>query len=195
MTNKQRYQQTFSVLHASESSLLEVTKMKKATKRYIPRLAAVCAAVILVMGLATVAYAQDMGGIQRKIQLWIHGDQTDAILDIRGSEYSVTYQDGQGQSHEIGGGGVAINPDGSERPLTEAEILEHLDAPDVVYRKDGTVWVTYHGAWEEITDRFDEDGVCYVQINANDATLYLTVKYDNGYAYSPSGYIQPEEFN
>lgn len=194
MTNKQRYQQTFSALHASESSLLEVTNMKQTKKRYIPRLAAVCAAVILVTGLATVAYAKDIGGIQRKIQIWINGDQTDAVLDIRGSEYSVTYQDADGQSHAFGGGGVAFNADGSERPLTEEEILDHLDMPDVTYRKDGTVWVAYRGRETEITDKFDEDGICYVQITADDNTLYLTVKYNNGYASSPNGYISPREF-
>lgn len=195
MTNKQRYQQTFSVLHASESSLLEVSKMKQTKKRYVPRLAAACAAVVMVLGLATVAYAKDIGGIQRKIQIWINGDQTDAILDIRGSEYQVTYQDEDGQSHEFVGGGVAFNEDGSERPLTEAEILEHLDMPDVRYRKDGTVWVTYHGVEKEITDLFDEDGICYVQITDDDSILYLTVRYQNGYAFSPNSYISPKEFN
>lgn len=195
MTNKQWYQQTFSVLHASECSLLEVSKMKQAKKHYVPRLAAICAAVVMILGLATVAYAKDIGGIQRKIQIWINGDQTDAVLDIRGMEYHVSYQDEEGQAHEFGGGGVAFNEDGNERPLTEEEILDHLDMPDVQYREDGTVWVCYHGAEKEITDQFDKDGICYVQITADDNTLYLTIKYQNGYASSPNSYISPKEFN
>lgn len=44
------------------------------------------------------------GGIQRSVQLWISGDQTDAVLDIQGSGYTVTYQDKDGGSHEFGGG-------------------------------------------------------------------------------------------
>ena len=32
----------------------------------------------------------------------------------------------------------------------------------------------------DITDKF-VDGVCYTKIEGKDKTLYLTVKYDNGY--------------
>ena len=82
MTNKQRYQRTFSVLHASEDCLMEVKTMKHTKKINISRLAAVCAAAVMVMALACAAYAADVGGIQRSVQLWINGDQTDAVLDI-----------------------------------------------------------------------------------------------------------------
>lgn len=192
MTNKQRYQRTFSALHASESCLMEVKEMKKQFR--VSRLAAACLAAVMVMGLASAAYAADVGGIQRTIQLWIDGDKTDAVLDIQGGEYTVTYQDPDGVSHEIGGGGVAYE-NGIERPLTEAEILEQLDSPDVQYREDGSVWVCYRGGATEITDRFDEDGVCYVQLNTEDGPLYLTAKYQNGFACSPHSYISPRSFN
>lgn len=198
MTNKQRYQRTLSVLHASESCLMEVKAMNSKAKRYMPRLVAACAAVVLVLAMASVAYAADVGGIQRQIQIWINGDQTDAVLDIRGgstAEYSLQYQDADGVSHEISGGGVAIEDDGSERPLTEEEILEHLDSPDVVYRDDGTVWVCYRDQMVEITDRFDEDGICYVQVQTDSGALYLTVRYHGGFASSPHSYLAPEKFN
>lgn len=196
MTNKQRYQRLFSKLHASESCLMEVKEMKHATKRIqVRRLAAACAAAAMVMGMASVAYAADVGGIQRTVQLWINGDQTDAVLDIQGSTYSVIYRDEDGASHQLYGGGTAFDDDGSERPLTEEEILEHLDSPNVEYKEDGSVWVYYHNKKIEITDRFDEDGICYVQLKADSGTLYLTVKYNNGYSASPHSYISPEEFN
>lgn len=168
--------------------------MKHTKRIHMSRLVAVCAAIVMVMGLATAAYAADVGGIQRNIQLWINGDQTDAILDIQGIEYTVTYQDQDGSSHEIGGGGVVIDNDGTERPLTEAEILEHLDSPDVQYREDGSVWVCYHSEEVEITNKFDENGVCYVQLKTDSGTLYLTVKYNDGYASSPHGYVSPKTF-
>lgn len=47
----------------------------------------------------------------------------------------------------------------------------------------------------EITDRFDENGVCYVQLNTEDGPLYLTAKYQNGSACSPHSYISPRAFN
>lgn len=45
-----------------------------------------------------------------------------------------------------------------------------------------------------ITDKF-EDGICYVQLKVDGDTRYMTVKYQNGYALSPNGYISPDEFN
>lgn len=195
MTNKQRYQRTFSALHASEGCLMEVKAMKGSKKFYVSRLAAACAAVVMVMGLGFAAYAADVGGIQRSIQLWINGDQTSAVLDMRDGSYTVTYQDEDGASHEIGGGGVAIEDDGTERPLTEDEILYELDSPDVQYREDGTIWVFYHSEEIEITDRFNEDGVCYVQLNTDNGTLYLTIKKDGGFASSPHSYVSPKSFD
>lgn len=192
MTNKQRYKQVFSALHASDC-ITEVKAMKKRT--YMPRLAAACAAVVMVMSAATVAYAADIGGIQRIVQIWINGDQTDAVLETSGNGYTVTYDGQDGESHSFGGGGVAFNDDGTERPLTEEEILEHLNSPDVEYREDGSVWVCYRGEELDITDRFDESGVCYVKLTGDDCSLYMTVKYQGGYATSPHSYIAPEDFN
>ena len=89
---------------------------------------------------------------------------------------------------------MAIEADGRERPLTEEELMEHLDAPDVEYREDGSVWIYYHGQSLDITDRF-EDGVCFVKLVDPEKTLYVTVKYQNGFAYSQRSYCQPWTFN
>lgn len=195
MTNKQRYQRAFSALHASDDFLMEDNTMK--TTKHFParRLIGLCAVVILILGMATSAYAADVGGIQRRLQLWIHGDQTDVVLDIRDGRYTATYEDSEGNSHQFSGGGVAIEPDGSERPLTEEEILEHLDSPEVEYEDGGAVWVYYRGRKIEITDKFDADGVCYVQLKDGDGILYVTVKYRGGFAVSPNCYVSPSEFN
>jgi len=174
---------------------MEVKKMKHTKKVYVPRLAAACAAVVMVVGLASVVYAADVGGIQRSVQIWVNGDQTDAVLDVQGSSYTFTYQDQDGNPHEAGGGGVAFEPDGTERPLTEAEIMEQLDSPDVQYKDDNSVWVCYRSEKIEITDQFDEAGVCYVQIKTDNGPLYLTIKYNGGFASSPHSYIAPNSFN
>lgn len=160
----------------------------------MPRMAVICAAVIVVVSLATVGYAADIGGIQRSIQIWLHGDQTDAVLEILDGNYTLTYEDADGHSHELQGGGVGIDEQGNERPLTEEEILEHLDNPDVRYQEDGSVWVYYHSQKLEITDRFDEDGICYVLLKDDGQTYYLTVKYQGGYACSPHDYPSPRSF-
>lgn len=195
MTNKERYQRTFSTLHASDYFLTEVYQMN--TRKHIStrRLVSVCAAAVLVIAMASMAYAADLGGIRRTIQLWIHGDQTNVVWEVQDGEYRASYQDADGNTHEIGGGGVAIDEDGTERPLTEEALLSHMDHPNVEYLGDGSVWVYYRSQSIEITDSFDTDGICYLLLKDGNDPLYMTVKYDNGFATSPHGYVQPWEFN
>ncbi len=195
MIDKQQYQRTFSVLHASGDFLKEELTMKPNKHISLRRITVLCAAAVVLFSLATVCYAADVGGIRRTIQLWIHGDQTNAVLDIQNGDYTLTFNDADGKTQQIGGGGVHFNPDGSERPLTEEDILEHLNSPELEYREDGTVWLYYYDQVMEITDRFNEDGVLFLQIENGSETLYLTIKEHGGMAISPDAYIQPEEFN
>lgn len=95
----------------------------------------------------------------------------------------------------MGGGGIAIEDDGTERALTEEEMLEHLNAPEVEEREDGTVTVYYLDQKLDVTDKFNEDGVCYVQLEGGEKTIYMTIKRGNGYATSTTKYILPSEFN
>ena len=131
-------------------------------------------------------------GIQRKIQIWTYGDQTDATIVIDNGSYTLDYTNADGNPVHIGGGGVAYDFWGRERPLTEEELLEQLNSPEVRYKDDGSVWVYYFDQKIDITDKF-ENGVCFVKLQANNETLYLTVEYQNGYSYSSKGYIQPDK--
>ena len=92
MTDKERYKRTFSLLRASQEDFMEVKAMND-NVRILPvrKLAALCAAVVLVVAMATVANAADVGGIRRAVQIWVHGDQTNAVLDIRGNSYNLSY--------------------------------------------------------------------------------------------------------
>ena len=47
----------------------------------------------------------------------------------------------------------------------------------------------------KIVNILTKDGICYVKLTDGEETLYLTVKYENGYAVSKSKYISPQEFN
>lgn len=195
MTNKEKYQRTFSVLHASGDCVMEVKSMNRATRRYIPRLAFACMAIVMLLGMMAVAYAADIGGIQRTIQIWFRGEQTDAVLEIQDGEYTLGYQDADGNAQEMHGGGIAIEPNGQERPVTEEEILEELNMPEVVYEEDGSVWVYYQSQKIDISDKFDENGVCYVLLKDVNGDQYMTIKYDNGYATNPYKYPNPDTFN
>jgi hypothetical protein len=192
MTNKEKYKQAFSVIHATDNYSLGVEKMEKASKRYkfksMVASAAVCA-VIICSG--AVAYAADVGGIQRTVQIWIQGDQTAVTIQFDGNgSYSMDYTDGEGNMNHQGGGGVAIEDDGTERPQTEEELLEHLRQSEVIYEDDGSVWVYWADQKIDITDKFN-NGVCYIKIESSEKTLYMTVTYQSGHSTSPHKYLEP----
>ena len=189
MTDKERYKRTFSRLQASRLEFTEEMMMNKTKIMPARRMVALCAAALMIAAMATVAYAADVGGIRRAVQIWIHGDQTNAVMDIQNGHYLLSYEDENGETQTVGGGGVAIDAFGRERPLTEEELLEELNSPKVECLEDGTVWVYYQDQKMEITDRF-ENGVCYVQLKDGGKVLYLTVEADGGYSMSPHGYVQ-----
>ena len=197
MTEKERFQRAFAPLHASPDTMTEVMNMtERTTKRpALRRAATIGLAAALVLALGSVAYASDLGGIQRTVQLWIKGDQTDAVMTIDQGHYTIDYTDKDGTEHEMGGGGVAIEDDGTERALTEEELFEHLNQPEVEESEDGTVTVYYLDQSLDVTDKFNEDGVCYVQLEGGKKTIYMTIKRGNGYATSTTKYILPSEFN
>ena len=201
MTDKEKFQKTFDKLHASPDVLMEVLNMTTNEKvvpvrkrRYIPKVAAMVAALVLVVGSGSAAYAMDLGGIQRVVQVWIHGDQTDATLTVENGTYTLDYKDAEEKDVHQGGGGVAFNADGSERPLTEEELWNEINAPEVLYEDDGKVFLYYLDQKLDITDKF-EDGICYIELQVDSKIQYMTIKYQNGYAMSPHGYVQPWEFN
>lgn len=172
MTEKERFQRAFAPLHASPDTMTEVMKMtERKTKRPALRRAATLGlAAALMLALGSVAYASDLGGIQRTVQLWLNGEMTDATLTVNEGSYTLRYPDKDGTEHEMGGGGIAIED-------------------------DGTVTVYYLDQKLDVTDKFDEDGVCYVQLEGGEKTIYMTIKRGNGYATSTTKYILPSEFN
>jgi hypothetical protein len=196
MTNKEKYKQAFSVLHANDNFSLEVEKMERVRKQYkFKSMIASIAVCAVIAGSATAAYAADIGGIQRTVQLWIQGDQTAATIRFDGNgSYSMDYTDGEGNVNHQGGGGVSFAEDGTEIPQTEEELLEHLQRPDVIYEDDGSVWVYWLEQKIEITDKFENE-FCYVKLEGREETVYMTIKYQNGFSSNGHKYLNPSEFN
>lgn len=194
MTDREKFQKTFSKLHASPDLLTEVMEMAEKRRYHIPKVAVAAIACVVILGSGTAACAMNVGGIQRTIQIWIHGDQTDAQFVVEDGSYTLDYEDENGEAVHRGGGGVAIEDDGTERSLTEEELMEEINSPEVEYEEDGSVWIYYKNQKMDITDKF-EDGVCYVELKDGDTIQYMTVKYQNGYALSPERYLTPAEFN
>lgn len=196
MTNKEKYKQAFSVLHSSRIVSMEEERMMIMRKK--ARFQAAAAAVIVCLAFAgggSIAYAADLGGIQWKVQVWIHGDPTDADFTYNpNGTYTLSYPKEDGSVESLQGGGVAIEDDGTECPLSGEELLEELDHPMVEYDEDGTVWVSYRDQKLDITDQF-QDGICYVKISTGEETLYVTVKYQDGWSSSPHKYVEPNSLD
>ena len=51
---------------------------RKTKRPALRRAATIGLAAALVLALGSVAYASDLGGIQRTVQLWLNGEMTDA---------------------------------------------------------------------------------------------------------------------
>lgn len=189
MTNKEKYKKAFSAVHPLNEMFWEAEKMKKIRKQHIFKtVAASIAGCMIFMASATAAYAMDVGGIQRTIQLWIRGDCTNVTIQFDGDgTYDMEYTDTDGNERFMSGGGVEIADDGSETPLSEEELMKSLMMPEVEYKEDGSVWVYWFDQKVDITNQFVDD-ICYVKLVKGEETMYVTVRYGNGYAVSPYKY-------
>ncbi|WP_207645148.1 hypothetical protein [Eubacterium oxidoreducens] len=176
--------------------------MKKSNKRRTMKIAAAAIAVcIIAAGSAgTAAYANNVGGIQRTIQIWLDGDKTTGTLNFTGDgTYEITTENEDGEEEVVmEGGGIAIEDDGTERPLTEEELTESaaLDAtaPEIEWDTENNKAILYYmDQVTDITDKF-EDGVCYLTLENGSETIYLTAVWNVGMAYSPDKYCSPDEF-
>ena len=163
---------------------------RKALRALRPLIAAAA-----VMAGCGVCYANNVGGIQRSIQIWTHGQMTTAEMTVTeedgAASYEMTYKDENGKTVQVGGGGVAHEKDGSERPLTAEELQEELNSPEVeTDEKSGKTYIYYMNQKIDITDKF-KDGYAYVKLNTSDGTLYVTVRQGSGYAISSEKFIMP----
>ena len=108
MTNGEKYKKAFSVLQTSKGSLQEVENMAKLQRRTKMKTAAAVIAGCIILGGTGTAYAANVGGIQRTVQIWLHGDQTQATLDVSNDgTYTMEYYNEDGILQQTGGGGVS----------------------------------------------------------------------------------------
>ncbi len=214
MSNREKYKRAFQALHAPNNDWLEAVNMdmnRKHERFSFSRRAAVAVMIaVLLVGSLTAAYAADLGGFRRTVTMWFHGQATEAQVEVYTGEdggsnvaysaegdgegspapasYVVTWTDENGEEHQMMGGGVAMEPDGTERPLTMDEYLEDLSgspAEMLEVSEDGRVTLYWYDIAEDITDRF-EDGVCRLTLTHGDETLYFTVMDEGDGAYNVS---------
>lgn len=195
MTNREKYKNAFSSVEPSKNFAMEVERMEfRKKKNVIKAVAAAIAVCLLIGGGSGVAYAMDLGGIQRIIQVWIHGDLTEAVVNYNTegemATYTLKYADDEGNDKEIQGGGVAFEEDGTVRSLTADELEEHLYMPEIICDEEtGKSTLYYYDQAIDVTDMF-VDGYCYITLKGNDGkSLYVTAHEDGRLAASPHKYV------
>ena len=175
MTNKEKYRKAFSTLHASDNISLEAENMEKRIHAYrMKKAAAACAAVMVVCGSMTVAYAADFGGIQQKMMTWFHGEQTQ--IDVRRTgehSYSYSYTDENGKVRQGGTAAIGVDENGRETVLPAEEVLEGI-GNGLEVMQDGSVWYYYNDKKFDLTDLIDPQGNCKFQFQYKDETLYVS---------------------
>lgn len=199
MTNRERYKQAFSALQSSGQFTLEVEEMAQIQKKHRKNIAVAAAiACAVVIGGSGTVYAADIGGIQEKISMWLYGRQTEVDVTANGDNgyggYTFTYTQ-DGETKEVGGGGVSIDEDSNETWLSADEVAAHMsESANIDMDEDGRVWIYYYEQKVEITDLFDENGVCSLTLTHEDKTIYLeiTKNEDGGYSFTQTDQTQIE---
>lgn len=192
MTDKEKIRRAFSSVRLPDDFDIDLeSRGRKRIAHFRNAAAAACIALALVVSGVT-AYAADFGGIQRTVQIWLHGDQTTAVISIDEDNNITHYSVADDEGNEIHGGGVAIENDGSERALTESEVQQDLNYPQKE-TIDGRIYLFYKDRKIDITDMFDDEGLCYITLDNGDETFYVTVTKDAGLSTSTKRYIQKNE--
>lgn len=186
MTNREQYKRTFRALHPSESFSVEVSTMNTNKKFTFPRpVAAALAVCILAIGTLTVAYAADIGGFRETVRVWFNGEQYDAQVEQTENGYQAVFETEDGVEGVLVTGTVI--EDGVERDLTEAEALELMNnGLDVVEDENGRVWLYFYDEKTDITDQFDENGLCAIEMTHEGETVHVEVTREGDGCYSLS---------
>ncbi len=197
MNEHERYKKAFSRIRPSaQMDVLDyVEERTMKNRKMVRRLATVCASLALIVVCGTGAYAANVGGIQHKMNVWLHGDMTKVTIEQVGDgHFEITYPDGTVR----GTGGIAIGRDGKERGETLEEVEERLlNEPEVLQDEDGRINLYLRDHKIDITDQIDEKG--YAQEKIKDGVLadYITVVWNGDGSYSMNtghhGFGDPQE--
>lgn len=185
MTNKEKYKEAFSVLQTSRDISLEVENMANMKRKHKMNLAIAAFAACIIIGGSATAYAADIGGIQEIFTTWIHGQKIDVTVKGNGGDgYEITYKNEEGTEDSWGGGGVIIDENGVETQMSAEELIEdYSSTPQVDTDNAGRVWIYLKDKSKDITELFDEKGVCRVAILDGEITHYVKITRENDGSY------------
>lgn len=185
MTNREKYKEAFSVLQTSRDISLEVENMANMKRKRKMNLAFAAFAVCVIIGGSATAYAADVGGIQEIFSAWINGQKVTVSVKDNADENGYTFSyNNEGTEVVWGGGGVAFDENGEEVKLSAQDIMdEYSDTPQIDTDDAGRVWIYLKDQSEDITDLFDEKGVCRVAVTSEGITHYVKITRDKDGSY------------
>ena len=192
MNNKEKYQRSFNTLRLSGDFREKCKKtpeesgkgkiMKFRSMYGISRAAAATIAVcLLVVGSVGVSYAADLGGIRTKLGIWINGTKQDVeVVQVGDGSYTVCDENGE---ETMGFGGVAIDENGNERPMTVEELAGFMNNDcRLEFTEDGKMIFSYKNLVEDVTDQLDSKGELHIHVDdpANEYTYFNITDIDGG---------------
>lgn len=171
MNNQEKIRRAFDPLQPSPEFSVEGNMMnRKSVKKPVLVL---CAALVLVLAGITAAYASDLGGFRETLTFWFGGKQHTAEV-VQDEDGVVTWTDGEGNSHSMGG--IAYDENGNPRPMTAEELIqaELSGLPVLNLFPDGTVFLEFYEHYVEVTDQVDS-GRVEAKLDHDGVTYYITM--------------------
>ncbi|MBR1584065.1 MAG: hypothetical protein IJ662_00825 [Clostridia bacterium] len=171
MTNREKIHRAFDAVQPART--INVEEITMHTKLIQKPLAALCAALILLLCGLTAAYAADLGGIRETITVWFGGRQQ--VVEVtQPHEGMIEWTDEEGKTHFAGG--VAIDDDGNEQPVTYEELLAHEFSGGPVidfFEDEGTAFLEFYEHYVDVTDQVPTGRIA-VQLDHDGVTYYIT---------------------
>ena len=167
MTNREKIQRAFDAVQPS--GILNMEEMNMKQKPIKKPLVLVCACIALLAVFLTAAYAADLGGFRQTLTVWCGGKQQ-TVEVTQPQEGMLQWTGEDGMIHTSGG--IAVEDDGTERPLTLEELLDEQfsERPVLNFYEDGRAFLEFFEHYVDVTDQLDSgrieaalehDGVLY----------------------------------
>ncbi len=196
-SNSDRYKKSFDNLHLSgdfSSRLSESLEKEREDKKVVNLFSAgKIAAAIAICSLTcgTACYAADVGGIRTNFNIWLNGtNQNIEVQDNGDGSYSWTDDEG----HEYGFGGITIDEDGTQHPLTPDEYFEMMNNDgSLEFTDDESFIFHYHNLSIDVTDKIVGGKLAlHVEDPSNPYTYFSFTGIESNGAYGTSIADKPE---
>ena len=175
MTNKEKYQQAFSMLKASRKLEMEDIEMNKNVV-FTKGIAVAAAVALCFVGSNSICYAATGATWVEKMIVYFNGEpmeQDVEVTDLGGGDYSYTMEVPDNSS-----GSAVIVTDGLSEEVTfcvDTEEAEVTNETATIENADGVVWFCFMGERVDITEDFaDGEATGSILVSGKEYVYQLT---------------------